>query len=289
MNNTLSEELQQIFAEMEAAGLNPRLCDTPVPYIDTSVVAGLPTMPGEPTKGQYLMLPRDLVGMHPTFIVPVRGDSMCDAEISAGDLLHVQVVDVVHDGDIIVVSIDDEYTVKAYCEDEHGDKWLVPRNEAYNPIRLTEDMDIRVIGKVVECVKQAPRCSYADMMKSIKRVRGKEAESERPLTPDRLRTIILELGSVVKHGRQWYAVYRAMVDRGVLPDGDYSDFVDKVCELLPNHGHLPVASELRRMAVQSFRKPTALWERTDAPVSGQRFDDYLAIARTTHEKLSKRR
>lgn len=58
---------------------------------------------------------------------------------------------------------------------------------------------------------------------------------------------------------------------------------------LLNHGHLPVASELRRMAVQSFCKPTALWERTDAPVSGQRFDDYLAIARTTHEKLSKRR
>lgn len=48
MNNTLSEELQQIFAEMEAAGLNPRLCDTPVPYIDTSVVAGLPTMPTTP-------------------------------------------------------------------------------------------------------------------------------------------------------------------------------------------------------------------------------------------------
>ena len=42
MNNTLSEELQQIFAEMEAAGLNPRLCDTPVPYYDTSVVAELP-------------------------------------------------------------------------------------------------------------------------------------------------------------------------------------------------------------------------------------------------------
>lgn len=287
--HTTPQELQELFAELKAAGWNPSLCDTPVPYIDTSVVAGIPTMPGEYTKGEYLMLPRDLVGLEPTFIVPVRGDSMCDAEISAGDLLHVQAVDVVYDGDIVVVSIDGEYTVKAYCEDEHGDKWLVPRNEAYNPIRLNEDMEIRIIGKVVECVKQTPRCSYAEMMKSIKRVCGKEAESERPLTPERLRNIILEMGNVVKHGRQWYAVYRAMVDRGVLQEGNYSDFADKVCELLPTHGHLPVASELRRMAVQSFRKPTALWERDDAPVSGQRFDDYLAIARTTHEKLGKKR
>jgi len=56
---------------------------------------------------------------------------------------------------------------------------------------------------------------------------------------------------------------------------------------MPGHGHLPVASELRRMAVQTFRKSPTLWERGDAPVSGQRFDDYLRIANLTAEKLRK--
>ena len=95
------------------------------------------------------------------------------------------------------------------------------------------------------------------------------------------------MGEVVKHGRQWYAVYRAMVDKGVLEDGNYTDFCESVTTLLPDHGHLPVPGELRRMAVQTFRKSPTLWERGDAPVSGQRFDDYLRIANLTAEKLRK--
>ena len=38
MNYTLSEKLQQIIDELEAAGWNPRLCDTRVPFIDASVM-----------------------------------------------------------------------------------------------------------------------------------------------------------------------------------------------------------------------------------------------------------
>ena len=71
----------------------------------------------------------------------------------------------------------------------------------------------------------------------------------------------------------------------LLEEGEYSAFCEKVAILLPDHGHLPVASELRRMAVQTFRKSPALWERDDAPVTGQRFDDYLCIANLTTEKL----
>lgn len=33
------EEMQQIFRELEAAGMDPQLCDTPVPYYDAAVQA----------------------------------------------------------------------------------------------------------------------------------------------------------------------------------------------------------------------------------------------------------
>lgn len=261
------------------------LCDTEVPYYDAGVHAGNPTEPENSTQGEYILLPRSLAGMNPVFVIPVIGDSMKDAGILEGDRLQVQIGATVHDGDMVVASIDGECTVKAYLEDEMGDRWLVPRNEAYNAIRLTEEMDVRFVGKVVGHMKDAPRTSYNELMKSVRRMRGRTGNTEKKPTPERVMAIIVEMGEVVKHGRQWYAVYRSMVDKGVLGEGEYTAFTERVANLLPNHGHLPVAGELKRMAVQSFRKPPALWERGDAPVSGQRFDDYLRIANLTAEKL----
>ena len=46
-----------------------------------------------------------------------------------------------------------------------------------------------------------------------------------------------------------------------------------------DHPHLPVGSELIRLATSSFRKPVTLWDRNDAPVRGKRFEAYLRIAR----------
>lgn len=38
MNTPIPEDLQQIIDELEAAGWNPRLCDTRVPFIYASVM-----------------------------------------------------------------------------------------------------------------------------------------------------------------------------------------------------------------------------------------------------------
>ena len=87
------------------------------------------------------------------------------------------------------------------------------------------------------------------------------------------------------HLRQHNKLCNLWDSKGVLEDGNYTEFCESVAALLPDHGHLPVPGELRRMAVQTFRKSPTLWERGDAPVSGQRFDDYLRIANLTAEKL----
>ena len=37
------QELEEIFRMLERAGMNPMWCDTPVPYYDVNIPAGIPT------------------------------------------------------------------------------------------------------------------------------------------------------------------------------------------------------------------------------------------------------
>ena len=281
------QELQEIYELLKKSRLNPQWCDTCVPYYENGVKAGVPSDPGDIVKDDYLMLPRGLVGWKPIFVINVMGDSMREAGIMSGDRLQVQIDATVSDGDIVVAEIDGECTVKTFCTDEYGQKWLVPRNDDYEPILLTEDMNVRIVGKVVEHIRDAPRTPYSDCLKVIRRKRGGKGKEAEALSQQRIEKAVKVVAQQVEHGRQWYAVYRAMLDRGATEKDGYSGFVELVTRLVPEHGHLPVAGELRRMAVQSFRKQVALWERKDAPVSGQRYDDYLRIARVTLEALDR--
>lgn len=287
MNNLtiLSCEQQQIIELLSVSHLNPQLCDSPVPYMDTVVPAGTPLALGDYDSGQYIVLPRSFIGWHPMCVIDVVGDSMREAGILPGDHLQVELTQQVSDGDIVVACIDGECTVKAYCRDEHGQQWLVPRNDAYNPIPLTEDMNVQVLARVVSNMRDAPRVSYSDMLRTIRRSRSRDADADRQPCRSAVESAIVRVAPSVEHGRQWYAVYRALVDHHAHDEGDYAGFVSQVLRLVPSHAHLPVAKELGRMAVQSFRKPVALWESADAPVSGQRFYDYLRIARLTADAL----
>ena len=77
--------------------------------------------------------------------------------------------------------------------------------------------------------------------------------------------------------RQWFAVYRAMVDKDVLKVEDFETFCSMVIKAVPEHEHLPASDELQRLAVQSFRKTIAKWDPKDAPVKGKRFQAYLNL------------
>ena len=52
MAKLTNEEMKEIMETLEKSGMNPRLCNTPVPYYDVCVQAGVPTDPGyiEPTE-----------------------------------------------------------------------------------------------------------------------------------------------------------------------------------------------------------------------------------------------
>lgn len=86
------------------------------------------------------------------FCLKARGDSMINARIFDGDILFVRKQESVDDGEIAVVLIDDEATVKrVYFDRESGILTLMPENPTYKPMRYMGSKlnSIRILGKVV--------------------------------------------------------------------------------------------------------------------------------------------
>ena len=276
------EELRALFADLLSKGITPMLCDTEVPLYDSPVACGEPNM----SYGEILekvLLPKELLSMHPEFLIPVRGDSMKDVGIETGDIVKV-IGDVTpSDGDIVLAYIDGEFTLKTYCEDEDGQHWLVPQNEKYQPILLDDKIEVRIYGRVKEVVKQDPRVSYRQCMKAIRKMKKIEPPK---LTRQHVDEAIAAVSAMVKNGRQWYAVFRALVDKKQLGKTDYEAFCDLIASVVPLHGHLPEAGQMKRLAVQSFAKSVALWDENDAPVTGKPFKDYKRIALMMLELLT---
>ena len=277
------QEIQDLFAFLRLSGYDPKLCDTFVPDYDVKVPCGKPQKVYE-NNGDGLFLPGNVVRNHATFRMGAIGDSMEDAGISSGDELTIEACPVVSDGDIVLASIDDEATTKAYFEDEKGDKWLVPFNEHYDAIRLTADMNPRIIGKVTEVVRSRPKVSFRECQKIIRRTQSKSVTS-RALTAAQVAMAVTKVAPMVLAGRQWYAVYRKLVDLCWLVKDDYEGFCRQIAAAVPQHKHLPKEIEMQRMAVMSFDKAVVLWDEDNAPVKGKRFRDYLAIANKLGELL----
>jgi SOS-response transcriptional repressors (RecA-mediated autopeptidases) len=91
---------------------------------------------------------------HPaaTFYGRVKGESMKDAGINDGDLLVIDKGIEPVDGKIAVCYIDGEFTLKRIKLDKNC-CWLMPANEKYKPIKVTEENDLRIWGVVTYVIK----------------------------------------------------------------------------------------------------------------------------------------
>lgn len=108
------------------------------------VAAGEPILAEENVE-EYIEIPDVIGGEEGDYVLQVRGESMKDAGIFAGDYVVVRAVEEAEDGTIVVALIDDEATVKrVYRENDHVR--LQPENEAMEPIRAT---DATILGRVV--------------------------------------------------------------------------------------------------------------------------------------------
>lgn len=86
------------------------------------------------------------------FCLRAKGDSMIGARIQDGDIVFIHKQEMVDDGEIAAVLIDDEATLKrVYYDQENGILQLFAENPQYKTMRFTgEELDhIRILGKAV--------------------------------------------------------------------------------------------------------------------------------------------
>ncbi|MGW5878653.1 transcriptional repressor LexA [Nocardiopsis terrae] len=114
------------------------------------IAAGGPILAEEAVE-DILALPRQLVGEGQLFMLTVVGDSMIDAAITDGDLVVIRQQQDAENGDIVAALLDDEATVKVLHREPDGHVWLMPRNDAYEPIKGDE---ATVLGKVVTVMRR---------------------------------------------------------------------------------------------------------------------------------------
>jgi repressor LexA len=131
--------------EEAAPARSPELFEIP---LIGHVAAGAPILAQENIE-DVLIVDGALVRPGKHFALRVRGDSMKNAGILDGDIVIVKHESPVKSGEIAVVLIGDEATVKRYFP--RKDKLLLlPENDDYEPIEVTPtDPDVRVAGKVV--------------------------------------------------------------------------------------------------------------------------------------------
>ncbi len=130
----------------------------PLPYADMGIQAGFPS-PAQDFISESIDLNHEIV-RHPasTFYGRVDGDSMIGEGIESGDLLVIDRSIEPADGDLAVCCIDGDFTLKRInlCDNEI---WLIPSNEAYDPILVTPENRFEVWGVVTYTIKQHRRLS----------------------------------------------------------------------------------------------------------------------------------
>ena len=107
------------------------------------VTAGVPILAVENQEGTMAW-----DGDPDCFALRVRGDSMINAGILSGDKVVVRPQQTASDGQIVVARIGDEATVKRLRR-RNGEVWLMPENDAYEPIDGTEAEIIGLVKAVV--------------------------------------------------------------------------------------------------------------------------------------------
>ena len=150
-----------------------------MPEDNPTVHAGFPS-PAQDYMNTFISLDKELV-RHPaaTFFARVVGDSMVDAGVDEGDVLVVDKSIEPQEGDMAVCFLDGEFALKfisfkepepvagktrtrkasqprsSYDILEHRKMWLLPANENYPPIEVTESNDFTGWGVVTYIIKKA--------------------------------------------------------------------------------------------------------------------------------------
>ncbi len=133
----------EFFAETKEP--SPKVISIPVVG---RVAAGSPILSEENIDGAISIDTNFFRNHKESFALRVSGDSMINAGIFDGDLVIVNPNEKVSQHDIVVARVDDEITVKNY-EKRNNQVFLIPQNEKYERIIVTEKNNFSIVGKVI--------------------------------------------------------------------------------------------------------------------------------------------
>ena len=120
---------------------------------DQKVPAGFPS-PADDHIEKVLDLNEYLITRkETTFFVKIKGDSMIDASIHDGDIVIVDRSREAKIGDIILASIDGEFTIKILAKHLSQPR-LLPANEKFQPIIVNKNMQFEIWGVITGAVRK---------------------------------------------------------------------------------------------------------------------------------------
>lgn len=123
-----------------------------LPMIEGGVSAGFPS-PAQDYEDLGIDLNKALIANpQNTFYCRVRGNSMRDEGINDGDILIVDKSLEPKNGDTVICFIDGEFILK-YIEITDEAIFLVPANENFKPIKVTEENSFYIWGVVTYSIK----------------------------------------------------------------------------------------------------------------------------------------
>ena len=127
--------------------------DREIPVAGSGVHAGFPSPAEDHIEGRLDL--NKLAVTHPdaTFFARVEGDSMKDDCIEDGDLLVIDKSLKPEDGNVVVSYLDGEFTLKR-IQIKKGKIYLVPANEKYKVLEVSDETDFRVWGVVRYVLKK---------------------------------------------------------------------------------------------------------------------------------------
>ncbi len=131
--------------------ISTNLIPMELPLYSCKISAGFPS-PADDHLEKKLDLNSHLI-KHPaaTFFVRVNGDSMINAGINDNDILIVDRSLKPSHGKIVIAVVDGQMTVKRLHK-RSGKLILMPENNHFKPIEITESMTVEIWGVVVTSI-----------------------------------------------------------------------------------------------------------------------------------------
>ncbi len=115
------------------------------------VRAGKPILATE-ERDAHILIDKSLFPAEDAFALRIKGDSMVDAGILEGDFVIVNPQHDIQSGEIGVVLLGDEATIKRIYV-KRGEITLKPENKEMEPVTYKAD-EVKIIGKVIGVVRK---------------------------------------------------------------------------------------------------------------------------------------